>query len=106
MTGNQIAYWNLVENQRANKAKEAENYRSNVAKETETNRSNLIKEGETNRSNLANEAISRDQLLEQKRNNDLNYETRKEANTVAAVNAGTKIVDSATKLAGLFVPGK
>jgi hypothetical protein len=44
MTTNQIAYWRLQEDKRANAAREAETYRSNVAREGETNRSNLVNE--------------------------------------------------------------
>ncbi len=41
MTANQISYWNLMENSRANREKEAENIRSNKAKEYENLRHNL-----------------------------------------------------------------
>lgn len=58
MTGNQIAYWNLEEQKRSNRAKE-----------TETNRTNLVNEGiksdtlaETKRSNLIQEGIKRDDV--------------------------------------------
>lgn len=56
MTANQIAYWNLKETERANRAKEFENQRSNIARETETNRSNRAQEAETHRSNTTREA--------------------------------------------------
>lgn len=59
MTQNQIAYWNLQEAKRANRAKELESVRSNLAKEQEAQRSNLAKEAETNRANLASESVSR-----------------------------------------------
>lgn len=55
MTRNQIAYWELQETKRTNRAKEAETHRSNTAQEKETNRSNLAREAETNRANLARE---------------------------------------------------
>ena len=93
MTQNQIAYQAHLENQRANKAREAEThrsnianetetrrsnlaretetYRSNVARETETNRSNLAKETETNRSNLANEMLKATEI--QTRSDDTRY---------------------------------
>lgn len=58
MTTNQIAFWNLKETERSNKAREDETRRSNIAKETENVRSNLAKEQETNRSNLASERIT------------------------------------------------
>lgn len=76
MTKNQIDYWNLVETERANKARENENYRSNRAKEElqrqqnsntlaigmgnlgELNRSNLARELENNRSNMTREQIA------------------------------------------------
>lgn len=77
MTQNQIAYWNLKETERANRAREKENYRANVANEkirsrsndityqlgdrnaTETVRANLAKELENNRTNMSNEDIRR-----------------------------------------------
>lgn len=80
MTSNQIAYWNLVEQkranmasentkrfsaeetQRANQAKEAETFRSNLAKEQETKRSNLAHEYEATRHNRQQERFSQDQL--------------------------------------------
>lgn len=65
MTHNQIAYWNYVESQRANKAKEFETARSNRAQEallarqqSETNRHNLANERETFRHNVAGEKVS------------------------------------------------
>lgn len=80
MTRNQIEYRSLLEQQRANLAKEGETHRSNVANETETHRSNLAKERETNRSNVAketetkrtnvaNESLRLSELQEAKRNN-------------------------------------
>lgn len=77
MTQNQIAYWNLRETERADRAKEQENTRTNKANEkiksdanainlsigstanAETMRANLARELENNRSNLANEEIKR-----------------------------------------------
>lgn len=70
MTQNQIAYWNMVENHRANLAKEQETHRSNVTNErlqstnlSEIARSNAAKEllqlmglQETTRSNMARES--------------------------------------------------
>lgn len=50
MTANQISYWNLLETQRANKAKEFENNRSNVARETENTRTNVANENIKNKS--------------------------------------------------------
>lgn len=76
MTSNQIAYWNLREQHRANVAKEAENTRANKARESiqaatnqinldlgkgnlaESVRSNRVKEGENERSHKAQEALS------------------------------------------------
>lgn len=65
MTHNQIAYWNYVESQRANKAKEFETARSNRAQEAllaqqqgETYRHNLANERETYRHNVAGENVS------------------------------------------------
>lgn len=68
MTANQIAYWNLQENVRANQAKEAENYRSNKAKEDENYRSNVARETETNRSNVKQEFLKNDIQQAQKTN--------------------------------------
>lgn len=47
MTANQIAYWNLQETQRSNRAKEQENERTHMATEKETARSNKAKEALT-----------------------------------------------------------
>lgn len=65
MTHNQIAYWNYVESQRANKAKEFETARSNRAQEAllarqhdETYRHNVANEQETFRHNVAGENVS------------------------------------------------
>nr|AVX53430.1 putative ORF1 [Marmot picobirnavirus] len=98
MTQNQIAYWNLQETIRANKAKERENTRSNKANEAiktqtntqnlslglgniaETTRANRAKEFETNRANLESEAVRRRDAL----TNRLNAFTN-------ATNAGTRI---------------
>lgn len=55
MTANQIAYWNVVEYERHNKASEAETYRHNSAQEVETNRHNVVMEVETNRHNVVTE---------------------------------------------------
>lgn len=45
MTQNQIAYHNMLENQRANIAREDELNRSNKARESENTRANLASEG-------------------------------------------------------------
>lgn len=90
MTQNQIAYWNLQETMRTNRAKEdiqtntlEETKRSNIARETETNRSNIAKETETNRSNIAKET-------ETHRNN-------KVMEGVAIANAVTSGLEKVTK---------
>lgn len=57
MTANQLAYWRLEEDKRANRAKEGETHRSNLANEKEANRSNVAREKEANRSNVAKEGI-------------------------------------------------
>lgn len=57
MTANQLAYWRLEEDKRANRAREGETHRSNLVNERETNRSNVAREREANRSNLAKEGI-------------------------------------------------
>lgn len=54
MTANQIAYWKLQEDIRANKAREDENYRSNLAKEQETLRSNIARESILKAQNVMN----------------------------------------------------
>lgn len=77
MTTNQIAYWNLREQERSNRARERETARTNKANErikseinsinlqlgqgnlAETNRANLARELELNRTNLSNEEIKR-----------------------------------------------
>lgn len=87
MTQNQLRYWENVETQRANRAREenerntlSEKIRSNLANEGETHRSNLARENETYRSNIAretentrtnveNEAIKRGSLFETNRSN-------------------------------------
>lgn len=53
MTANQVAYWKLQEEKRANLVKEGETERSNKAKEQETLRSNQAKEALTAELNKA-----------------------------------------------------
>lgn len=55
MTANQIAYWNMRENERSNRARETEENRSNLVREAETERSNRAKEYETFRHNFRSE---------------------------------------------------
>jgi hypothetical protein len=55
MTSNQIARQQLLEDRRANMARERENERSNKAKEAENYRSNVTKEVETERHNREDE---------------------------------------------------
>lgn len=62
MTANQIAYWNLIESQRANRAKEKEANRANLEKERLEERSQNMTDShkfwewdETKRHNLAME---------------------------------------------------
>lgn len=69
MTSNQIAYWNLQEAMRANRAREIENNRSNLAKERENYRSNAARERENLRSNLRSEQLQSYSLGETKRSN-------------------------------------
>lgn len=57
MTTNQLAYLNLMENQRKRIAELNEARRANLAKEAETNRANIAKEQETIRANSMNESI-------------------------------------------------
>lgn len=63
MTANQLAYLNLMEQQRKRISELAETRRSNLAKEAETNRSNLAKEKETNRANTMNEVVKIGELV-------------------------------------------
>lgn len=60
MTTNQVGYWNMKENERANQARELETNRSNLAKEAETVRSNKARELETERANKAAEKYKED----------------------------------------------
>lgn len=69
MTANQIAYWQLKENERSHLASEGETNRANLAKERENYRSNTAKEKETNRANLVNEALKARGLAEDERSN-------------------------------------
>lgn len=69
MTSNQLRYWQNVETERSNKAREKETNRSNLANEKETNRSNLAREKETNRHNLAIEALTSQSNAEIQRHN-------------------------------------
>lgn len=66
MTYNQIAYQNMLETQRSNRAREQETGRSNLANEalkgrelSENERSNRVKESETERSHRATEDENR-----------------------------------------------
>ena len=101
MTRNQIAYRELLETERSNRARETETNRSNladeneyrrsnIARETETNRSNIARESETNRTNVANESL-RDAELQQRKK----YE--KQRNLLEAVKIGTNFI-------GNFIP--
>lgn len=60
MTANQINYWKLQEEKRANAARELETHRANLATERENKRSNRAREYETNRANLAQEALKKE----------------------------------------------
>lgn len=92
MTQNQIAYWTMQEQKRANRMRERE-----------TERSNLEREQETRRSNVRNESLKEQfQSAQAKR-----WENQ---SVVEAINAGTKlgetIVNSLTgmaKTAALFI---
>jgi C4-dicarboxylate-specific signal transduction histidine kinase len=76
MTRNQIAYRELKETRRSNRAREEETNRANIAKETEENRSNTAQEAETNRHNVAAER-------ETARHNRSDEGIRHDANKVA-----------------------
>ena len=72
MTQNQIAYWNLQELQRANRAQEAEKRRANIAQENLAGESNYLKAvdlGEKERHNRRSEVLSASSLEEQVRSN-------------------------------------
>lgn len=101
MTRNQVAYREILEMERSNKAREAETNRSNlvdegetrrsnIARETENKRSNVARESETNRTNVANESL-RDAELQQRKK----YE--KQRNILEAVKIGTNFI-------GNFIP--
>lgn len=62
MTANQIAYQNMLEARRTNRAKEIETQRSNLAKEAENLRSNKAKENENFRHNINTEEVALRQL--------------------------------------------
>lgn len=67
MTRNQIAYWELHETNRANKARETETNRNNVAVETETNRANLERERMNRVQSNRNYEVALRSLFEQRR---------------------------------------
>lgn len=69
MTRNQIAYWELQESKRSNRAKERETNRSNVAREIETNRSNLAQEKQNRINSNRNYLMNVLNLQELHRNN-------------------------------------
>lgn len=80
MTQNQIAYWNMQEQKRAN-----------LAKESETERSNKAKERETFRSNVAQEGLTHDKNVETERHNRYG----EKVDTAKAITGGIKDVSSA-----------
>lgn len=69
MTHNQIAYWQLQEDRRANLAREGEAYRANRANEREVHRANVAREEETQRHNTATEQFNISSLQETSRHN-------------------------------------
>lgn len=115
MTANQIAYQKLVEEGRANRARELETNRSNraneglksrelselerhqatvegetnranVAKETENERANRAREGETLRSNQMHEYLQRRAQSETERANLANESLKSDSNDITRVN--------------------
>lgn len=62
MTANEVAYWNLQEQKRANLVDEAERQRANMTKEVETERSNRVREQETARANRAQEDLGQQRV--------------------------------------------
>lgn len=63
MTQNQVAYWSLIENTRANQAKESETARNNAAVEAETQRHNRAME--LSNFNAVQEAIAHNRRQEE-----------------------------------------
>lgn len=121
MTNNQIAYWQLLETQRANRTREQETNRSNVAQEglrrqeiAETGRHNYATEQlslqdltEKARSNRANEsikaqsnAIESGKLSETHRTNVANESLKAQANFIANRNATANLQNAATNSRG------
>lgn len=91
MTVNQVAYWQLQEQKRANVEKERENKRSHIADEAERNRSNVAKE-----------AISGRELAEKVRSNKAHEritESHYDAQDVASLlNVGTNVLSGMGKV--------
>lgn len=69
MTANQIAYQVLLENRRANLAREGETARSNVSREMETHRYNVAYIDELRRQHRNSEGIQRAVAMENARHN-------------------------------------
>lgn len=69
MTQNQIRYWESVETQRSNRAREKENTRHNTVSEKETSRHNLATENESARHNLRTEGQTDASIAESTRHN-------------------------------------
>lgn len=89
MTKNQIDYWSLQEQKRANKAGEQETHRANIARETETSRANQAREAidvsnlqESHRHNVQTEGVSVSNLQEQSRHNVATEEIQRLQQTV------------------------
>lgn len=98
MTTNQINYWRLVEDKRANEAKERETNRSNLANEKETYRHNVITEKENARrndiqqeSNYINKAFNEASLNETKRANQARESYNDKSLQYSYYNSGTNL---------------
>lgn len=132
MTQNQIAYQKLLEEGRANLAREAENIRSNkaneailtkqydeavrshlaseaethranVAREKEENRSNLAKELEQNRSNVARENENHRTNVANETLRSVEADIKQQSANTAAVQAGTDYTNALTRKQELAV---
>lgn len=71
MTRNQLMYWQNVETERSNKAREAETHRYNTEYLKELNRSNVTREQETERHNRAMELLTNQSQAEVARHNSV-----------------------------------
>lgn len=95
MTQNQIAYWNLQEQQRANRAQETEKRRAAIAQENIAGESNYLKAvdlAEKERSNRAGETLTASAQEEQRRHNTETEKDTDQARAQQWVKWGTETV--------------